>query len=614
MATTFAVEHKVSSAIPFPRVKLAVCVLVLTLLAGTAAYFNSFSHMAVYDDEGYLMANVDQFLNGQVLYDQIAIFHAPMFFLYERAAHHFSGADLSHDSVRFISVTFWVITTVICFLLVYKLTGSVLMAGIAQAVIFRDLLFLSDEPAHPQEACILLLALVGLQACYSRNRAVTLISLGILTGTLVVTKINLGAYVLLALGIAFFCAVEKGPWQRAGLWSASSAALILPALLMLPHISEPWAAAFCLVEVLSIAAVVLAVARSPIAERFRWQHFLLAVAACIATTLVISSVLFARGTTPAAMLKWLVVWPATRFQYWFLPPPISPWAVAWAALSPLAAWQFWVKTKNYTAITLLKAGFVALMILLCLEHYWVLWLAGPFVWLVAVPPAGSIHDSQRFGRTVLALVGALQVLYAYPVAGSQLRFVTAFLTLAAAVCSSDVLAAVREEFPIQWQRARLERFAGVAVLLVGAYYVQCAWRAYHSYETLAQLNLPGSSLIHLEAHRAAGLERIVATVRSSCTSLVTAPGMYSFNLWTGVPGPKLLLLSNDWMDHLTDLEQAEVAREFSRDPRGCVIYSPRAAKVWTKGKDISSKPLMRFINQNFHVANSEFGYQLMLPN
>ena len=90
--------------------------------------------------------------------------------------------------------------------------------------------------------------------------------------------------------------------------------------------------------------------------------------------------------------------------------------------------------------------------------------------------------------------------------------------------------------------------------------------------------------------------------------------MYSFNLWTGLPLPNLMLISNNWMDHLTDPEQTEVAREFSRDPRACVIYNAGVLKVWTKGKDISSKPLVRLIKQQFHVVAIEDGYQFMLPN
>ena len=437
MTTAFALDRKASKA-SSSKAQLAFYLVVSTLLAGAAAYFESFSQMAPYDDEGYMMANVVRFLNGHALYDQVGIFHGPVYFIYERAFHHLTGTTLSHDSVRIVSAAFWLITTVICFLVVYKLTRSVLMAGIAQLLVFGELSFLSDEPAHPQEACILLLTLVGLQACYARNRVLAAVSLGALAGTITLTKINLGACVLLALSIVVFSILKEGFWQRLGFVAASVAAIIFPILLMRPHLSERWAAAFCVVAVLSICTVVLVAARPSVAERFRWQHLLLAIAAFLTSILIISSLVFARGTTPAAMLKWLIVWPATRFQTWFLPPPISLWAIPWAMVSLFTAWQFWVKKKNHKAITLLKTGFALAVALLCLGHYWILGFAAPFLWLVAVPPNDSSHDTRGFGRTVLAVVGVLQVLYVYPVAGSQLQFATVFVILAALVCLWDV--------------------------------------------------------------------------------------------------------------------------------------------------------------------------------
>jgi len=615
VTTALPLERSTSDSLSFRKVQVAVWLAVLTLLTGVVAYFESFSHMALYDDEGFLMISLRRFFEGQVLYDQSASAYGPLYYLYQWAAHHVMGTALSHDSVRFVSVAFLLATTAVCFLAVYRLTRSVLIAGIALVLVSRELSLLSQGPAHPQEACAFLLPLVGLQACAARGRAYISVSLGVLAGAIVLTKINLGACVLLALSVIFFAMLREGSWQRAGLWSASSAAALFPVFLMRPNIGERWAATFCFVEVLSICAVALAVSRTTVCQRFRWRDILLALLAFLATLGTISSFVFSRGTTPAAMIRWLVIWPATVFQHWSIPLLISPLTIPLAMVSLLTAWQFGVKKRNHTVVALLKIGFAVGVMLLCRDHYSFFGFLVPWLWLVAVPTHEPFTDAQALGRAALAVVGVLQALYAYPIAASHVEVPIVFMILAAAVCLWDVRGFVRLVLPVRWQSSRIDRFAGAAaMLLLGAYCGLAAWRAYRSYEALSPLELPGSNRIHLSARRASGLQKLVTEARSSCTSLLTAPGMYSFNLWTGLPLPDLMLISDTWMIFLTDQQQSEVAREFSREPHGCVIDNPEVVKWYTRGSEVYSKPLMRFINEKFHVVTTAYGYQLMLRN
>ena len=66
--------------------------------------------------------------------------------------------------------------------------------------------------------------------------------------------------------------------------------------------------------------------------------------------------------------------------------------------------------------------------------------ATPFLWLVAARP-GNAGDSPRYtrARALLALLGVIQVLYAYPVAGSQVGFVAVFMIVVAGICFWDGL-------------------------------------------------------------------------------------------------------------------------------------------------------------------------------
>jgi len=62
----------------------------------------------------------------------------------------------------------------------------------------------------------------------------------------------------------------------------------------------------------------------------------------------------------------------------------------------------------------------------------------------------------------------------------------------------------------------------------------------------------------------------------------------------------------------SDAEQEGFIRELSRDPHACVIYKERLVSFWTQGMDVSAKPLVRYIRQNFHTAFESDGYCLMV--
>jgi len=618
MTTPVVADRKAPFSSRASIARTAICLIVLTLLASVIAYYDAFSSMAEYDDEGLLATNVKRFMDGAVLYDQTGSIYGPVYYLYQLAAHRLAGAAITHDSVRWITMAFWLTTSALCFLLVHRTTRSLLAAALAQVLTFRALAFLGIEPAHPQEACILLLALLGLQACFARNKALLMVSLGSLAAAIVLTKANLGACVLLGLSMALLSMLKEGRSQRAGLWLACVAAIAFPVILMRGRLGEQWVAIFCIVEVLSVISVILVVVSLRIPAQFRWRDVMIAVLAFVAASIAISSFVFARGTTPAAMLKWLIIWPATTFlQGWSLPPPTTLWEIPSALLSLAVAWQFWIKRRSNKAIIFLKAGFVIAVLWICMGdgHYSVVGFVIPFLWLVAVPPSESLPDGLIFGRVVLATLAVLQILYAYPIAGSQYRLITVFMILGAVICLSDVSGPIRALLPLQWRRMHIDRWAGAALLLLlAAFYL--AWargsRAVYVHSTVA-LHLPGSNRMHLRRRRAMALQQLVSEARRSCTSLVTVPGMYSFNLWTDLPYPDQLT-SENWMESLTDLEDTEIRRELSHEDHACVIYNPKMASMWNYGDDLSSSPLLQFIKQQFPMVMTANDYQLMRRN
>src|SRR5262249_5482872 len=143
--------------------------------------------ITVYDDEGTMMLKIREFQAGGILYDQVFSIYGPVFFIYESIPRMLTGAPVSHDSVRVATAVLRVASGLVFFLLVYRMTGSLVLSLAAHRVAFRALVFSGIETAHPQEICILLLLAVPLAATARRQAA--LILFGFLCSAMALSKV-----------------------------------------------------------------------------------------------------------------------------------------------------------------------------------------------------------------------------------------------------------------------------------------------------------------------------------------------------------------------------------------------------------------------------------------
>jgi hypothetical protein len=236
--------------------------------------------------------------------------------------------------------------------------------------------------------------------------------------------------------------------------------------------------------------------------------------------------------------------------------------------------------------------------------------ATPFLWLVVVSPSGA-NKLSGFSRAMLGLVAVIQVLYAYPVAGTQVQFSAILIIAVASICFADSLPFIVARLP-RWRTpdVLLAIRAGLTLLLASVY-ILYAWTAFRGYEKLEPVNLPGAHRLHLETSSAAVLRELVMRTNASCRTLVTAPGMLSFYFWTRLPVPSPIDYQT-WIADLSDAEQNALVEDLSRVPQVCVIYNQNLIDKWTRGKDISSKPMMRFIESSFHKTFEGGGYRFMI--
>jgi hypothetical protein len=66
------------------------------------------------------------------------------------------------------------------------------------------------------------------------------------------------------------------------------------------------------------------------------------------------------------------------------------------------------------------------------------------------------------------------------------------------------------------------------------------------------------------------------------------------------------------MSLVDDAAQESIVREIAHDPRACVVYQEDVVDSWTHGADVSGKPLVRFIRENFQTVLEGSGYCLMM--
>jgi hypothetical protein len=599
---------------------LVICVVLITLVSAVRAYYDAFSNFVEYDDEGLFMTLISRVVNGQPLYDEVQNIYGPLYFLYEYSAHVISGVSVSHDSIRLLSMSSWTASGVLLLVLVYRATGSLLLATAAHFLGFRAILSMNGPAAaHPQELCILLSLAVALAACYVDRRALLMASLGVLIGALVLTKINIGVIVAVAAVVVLVYGLRATWWHGAACIAVSMGAIALPAVLMSGHISEGWAMRYCAMEMISIAAVVLVVSRMKFEIDLSLRHLAFAGLCFLLTVAATCSFFLAHGSSLHAIIDSVILRPRNFGQVWFTEARFGYLAVAWSVVGLAAAYYTRTGRASEKMLTLLKFSFAVGVAVLSAANIRspqqvvedaLISFATPFLWLVVVSPSGT-NTLKGFSRAMLALVAVIQVLYAYPVAGLQISFPAILIIGVASICFADSISFIVAWLP-RWRMRDvfLAVRAGLTLLLAGVY-ILYAWTAFRRYEQLEPVNLPGAQRLHLETSRAAALRELVMRTNASCRTLVTAPAMLSFYFWTGLPVPPPFDHPT-WIVDLSDAEQNALVQHLSGVPQVCVIYNRRVNDMWRKGKDVSSKPMMRFIESSFHTTFESGTYRFMI--
>jgi hypothetical protein len=239
----------------------------------------------------------------------------------------------------------------------------------------------------------------------------------------------------------------------------------------------------------------------------------------------------------------------------------------------------------------------------------------PFAWLLMFDPNQADGESQSFPRRFLSILTVLQTLYAYPVAGSQFKFIQILLWITVVVCVGDSLFWLTDSRRMHEGLTRWGRTAATAALAAVAL-VQMGVVAdrYRDYRSLPSLDLPGARLVHTKPDTKANFHWLVRNLKQQCDSFESLPGLPSLNFWTGIE-PLTGLNGDAWTISLSPDQQRQVVAAISSHPRACMVYNRRLAEFWNPGgESLEDLPLAGYIFRNFQPVGGSGDYRLMLRN
>jgi predicted TIM-barrel fold metal-dependent hydrolase len=143
--------------------QVVVWLLVLSILAGVAAYFTMLTGLTPFDDEGALMLSIKQNLSGTRLYRDLFSIYGPAYYCYNFLIRTFTATPVTHDVTRMSSIFPLVVCSLLCASIVFRLTKSLVFAAATLFIVSRHLAFFHGEPGHTHELTLVLLT--GFVAC-----------------------------------------------------------------------------------------------------------------------------------------------------------------------------------------------------------------------------------------------------------------------------------------------------------------------------------------------------------------------------------------------------------------------------------------------------------------
>jgi hypothetical protein len=557
-----------------------------------------FAQFQEYDDEGYLLVTVQQFLKGLPIYDQVYTQYGPAYYLWQQVLHTVFGIPVTHDATRLVTIAVWLTCAVLVGSIVWFLTKRQVLTVIGTVAAFLHLVQLAFEPGHPQELCTLgVLGALALTTWRLAERkhigpAASMCVWGLVAVT-AFSKINVGAFLAAALTLGLVTSLSRSRLRMVVERVLVATALAAVLLLMRGDLHRSEVAAYVIIVWCGVLAVFITQSSDAAEEGVVtvWDLVAGVSAFAIASGLITAGIVY-EGTSLRALFNGMFVAPLGLTSVSEYRVPVSAFVAAVAPITLLAAWcwnrglirQQWVEF-----VTLAWA--VVMFALSAAKIYWWLLALGPLLAWLALSDR-SITANQRAARRILAFAAIFMGLQAYPVPGTQIALGTVLFVPLAFVMIADVQRAISARGRSSnaarvsnGRRALLVTISAIASAIIGL-------QVQRFYGRFVPLDLPGARNVRTTELSVATYRWLSANMRENCDAFLTQPGLNSLHLWTGI-APVSTLNTTNWGKLFDDDQQRRVLASAERVERFCVAWSPRPLGVF------AARPLMAWLLREF---------------
>lgn len=608
----------------------------VTVVTYPIACYRIFTGFSSYDDEGYMLISLKSFLDHGWLYDAVSGY-GPFYYEFWGAVFSIFGTPVNHDGGRTMTMVVWVLSSLLIGLATWRMTGSIVLGLATQLSVFEALFSLVAEPMHPGGIIVLLLSAALVFSCFVRDRT-SPFSMALLGGAvmaLILVKINVGIFAFAAVVlvcVVSYPALARRRWLRP---LVEVGFVALPLLLISSKAGEAWARHYALHVSAAALAVVIALRARCVGRRDSKELWWLGGGLFVVGV----TVPLAAGTSPSALIDGIILLPL-RFPSVSrsIPLALPNWTYVLDLLALVGALGYWYVARNrdarpsrtwtwlVSALSILIGLFMAFSVVgsitrfttfttLVIPLFFRLGLLG-FAWVALIQPPGKPDEGTQFVRLLLPPVAVLQMLHAYPVAGSQLFWSTLLLIPVGALCVANGVRWIT--FSLGRESVRRTPFSVGAVTATVAIVVLVSIHLKHgldqvraAYGGSVSLGLPGAQDVRLSPQEAANYQAIVAAIDENCESLVTLPGMDSFYLWTQQEPPAGYKEAGP--STLMDDAHEQRVIEATRSIDGlCLLENVQLARFWGAGAGILPGPPVRYRHRGF-APIAKFGddYQLL---
>lgn len=351
--------HKTRAYKFWARVKPVVATCLLTLTALPFIFFAAFGDVKPFDDEGTLMITFRELSDGRILYHDMSTLYGPFYYLTIASALNFFNIPLSHDAARFISATFWVCCSFTFAMFAWRLSSSAITRAFALLTALFLLKLFALSALHPQELSFLLIGillhiLIGIE---KKPNPIALMLLGAIVGGLLLTKVNLAAFITLPLILGALRTTGDQTWLRPIHGILSAIGLLMPVVLMAPLFRLDWVIWYCVFSEGTILAALMVWSSRSIPKTLTIGDWRFAIGGSTLVVLLTIGATMAGGTTAIEILRATVLQNFGLIQNWYNPAPISGVAITATAISTMVAvlYASTRATKRQVAMDLLTA-------------------------------------------------------------------------------------------------------------------------------------------------------------------------------------------------------------------------------------------------------------------